>query len=85
MIEPHLRGYRRCSTVYDRTLKLLIIAGDERIFELPADFTARLRRFLDRAILKGSPSVNGCGVTTARRTSDSVRSYEQRSGELCRV
>lgn len=52
-IEHHLRGCRQCSAVYDSTRKLLIIAVDERIFELPAGFSARLHRFLDRAIASG--------------------------------
>lgn len=53
-IEDHLQGCRRCSAVYDSTRKLLVIAGDERIFELPAGFSARLHGFLDRAIMGGN-------------------------------
>lgn len=53
-IEHHLRGCRRCSAVYDSTRKMLVIAGDERIFELPAGFSVRLHRFLDHAIVDGN-------------------------------
>lgn len=52
-IERHLLGCRRCNAVYDSTRKLLVITADERIFELPAGFSARLHRFLDRAICDG--------------------------------
>lgn len=55
-IEHHLRGCRRCSAVYNSTRKLLIIAGDERIFELPAGFSVRLHRFLDHAMISGLPT-----------------------------
>ena len=34
-IERHLRGCRRCSAVYDSTRKMLVITGDERVFEVP--------------------------------------------------
>ena len=53
-IENHLRGCHRCNAVYDSTRKLLLITGDERIFELPAGFSVRLHRFLDDAIVEGS-------------------------------
>ncbi len=53
-IEKHLRGCRRCSAVYDSTRKMLVISGDERVFEVPAGFSDRLHTFLDKAILKGS-------------------------------
>jgi len=52
-IEHHLRGCRRCNAVYDSTRKLLVITGDERIFDLPTGFSARLHRFLDRTMLGG--------------------------------
>jgi predicted anti-sigma-YlaC factor YlaD len=49
-IERHLRGCRRCTAVYDSTRKMLVITGDERIFEVPAGFSDRLHSFLDRVI-----------------------------------
>lgn len=51
-IERHLRGCRRCSAVYDSTRKMLVITGDERIFELPAGFSERLHGFLNQALSK---------------------------------
>ena len=53
-IEKHLRGCHRCTAVYDSTRKMLVITGDERVFEIPAGFSDRLHRFLDRTISKGS-------------------------------
>lgn len=55
-IEWHLRGCRRCSAVYDSTRKMLVITGDERIFEVPSGFSTRLHRFLDEVVLEGSAS-----------------------------
>jgi predicted anti-sigma-YlaC factor YlaD len=53
-IEKHLRGCHRCTAVYDSTRKMLVITGDERIFEIPAGFSERLHSFLDQAISKRS-------------------------------
>jgi anti-sigma factor RsiW len=49
-IERHLRGCHRCSAVYDSTRKMLLITGDERIFEVPAGFSDRLHSFLEEVI-----------------------------------
>ncbi|MGC8536811.1 MAG: anti-sigma factor family protein [Rhizomicrobium sp.] len=53
-IEQHLRRCRKCCAVYDSTRKMLVITGDERVFEVPAGFSSRLHRFLDKTILEGS-------------------------------
>ena len=53
-IEKHLRGCHRCTAVYDSTRKMLVITGDERVFEIPAGFSDRLHTFLDNAVSKGS-------------------------------
>lgn len=45
-IERHLRGCHRCNAVYDSTRKMLVITGDERIFELPEGYGERLHGFL---------------------------------------
>lgn len=58
-IEAHLRGCLRCNAVYDSTRKLLVIAGDRRICDLPAGFSARLHRFLDQTVLGPAPSCAG--------------------------
>ncbi len=51
-VERHLRGCRRCSAVYDSTRKMLVITGDERIFEIPSGFSQRLHSFLDSTLSK---------------------------------
>jgi anti-sigma factor RsiW len=55
-IEKHLRRCHRCTAVYDSTRKMLVITGDERVFEIPAGYSDRLHTFLDKAISKGSAS-----------------------------
>jgi len=55
-IEQHLRGCHRCSAIYDSTRKMLVITGDKRVFEVPAGYSGRLHRFLDKNILEGSSS-----------------------------
>jgi predicted anti-sigma-YlaC factor YlaD len=49
-IEKHLRSCHRCTAVYDSTRKMLVITGDERVFELPAGFSERLHGFLEKLI-----------------------------------
>jgi predicted anti-sigma-YlaC factor YlaD len=49
-IERHLRGCRRCSAVYDSTRKMLVITGDERVFEIPTGFSERLHGFLNKML-----------------------------------
>ena len=49
-IEKHLRRCHRCTVVYDSTRKMLVITGDERVFEVPAGFSERLHTVLDKAV-----------------------------------
>ena len=51
-VERHLRGCHRCSAVYDSTRKMLVITGDERIFEIPSGVSERLHGFLDSTLSK---------------------------------
>ncbi len=53
-IERHLRGCRRCSAVYDSRRKMLVITGDERVFEVPTGFSDRLHAFLDGVLANDS-------------------------------
>lgn len=55
-IEKHLRRCHRCTAVYDSTRKMLVITGDERVFEVPAGFSERLHAFLDKTV-SGSKSL----------------------------
>ena len=47
-IEAHLKKCRRCSVLHDSLRKVLIIACDERTFEVPAGYSDRLHAFIDK-------------------------------------
>lgn len=47
-IEEHLRLCDRCSIVLDTTRKLLFVAGDERVFEVPFESSADFTRVADQ-------------------------------------
>ncbi len=51
-IERHLRGCRRCSAVYDSARKMLVIMGDEEVFEVPEGYGTRLHSFVDSLVAK---------------------------------
>jgi anti-sigma factor RsiW len=46
-IEAHLRMCHRCTVLHDSLRKVIIIAADERTFEIPAGYSERLHAFLD--------------------------------------
>jgi anti-sigma factor RsiW len=46
-IEEHLRGCKHCTAVLEGTRNVIQVYGDERMFELPAGFSQRLRRRLE--------------------------------------
>jgi anti-sigma factor RsiW len=47
-IEAHLRGCHRCSVLLDTTRKVLLIYGDERVFEIPVGYSERLHAVIDQ-------------------------------------
>lgn len=49
-IEHHLLFCRRCSVLVDSVRKVLIITGDDRTFEVPVGFEARLHDFLSEHV-----------------------------------
>ena len=49
-IEAHLKMCRRCSVVHDSIRKMLVIVGDERVFEIPVGYSERLHTFIDRVL-----------------------------------
>lgn len=51
-IERHLRGCRHCSAVYDSARKMLVIMGDEEVFEVPEGYGTRLHNFVDSLVAK---------------------------------
>ncbi len=42
-MEAHLANCRHCAALIDSTHNILVLIADERTFELPAGFSARLR------------------------------------------
>jgi anti-sigma factor RsiW len=49
-IEAHLKMCRRCSVVHDSLRKMLIIAADDRVFEIPMGYSQRLHDSIDRLL-----------------------------------
>lgn len=49
-METHFKECKRCTAVLDGTRNVVQLYSDERMFELPADFDARLQRRLERAV-----------------------------------
>ncbi len=47
-IREHLGMCHHCSVLYDSLRKVVIIAADERTFELPAGYSERLHGFIDQ-------------------------------------
>jgi len=50
LLEAHLAQCRRCAALIDSTHNILVLVADERVFELPAGFSARLRARLMQEI-----------------------------------
>jgi anti-sigma factor RsiW len=56
-IDKHLETCEICSAVLDSTRNVVVLMADERVFELPAGFSARLHARLDKELeLAGSSS-----------------------------
>jgi Putative zinc-finger len=51
-IIDHLRGCHRCSVLVDTTRKVIYIAGDDRIFQLPIGYSERLHAIIDKELSK---------------------------------
>ena len=51
-IEEHLAKCKHCSAVYDGTRNVIRLVGDDRVFELPAGFSQRLRDRLAKEMSK---------------------------------
>lgn len=55
-IDRHLETCEICSAVLDSTRNLVILVADDRVFELPAGFSARLHQRLDTELELPEPS-----------------------------
>lgn len=47
LLEAHFAQCRHCAALVDSTRNIIILIGDERAFELPQGFSARLRQRLE--------------------------------------
>ncbi len=48
LVQQHLEHCEVCSAILDSTRNILVLAADDRIFELPAGFSQRLHAGLGR-------------------------------------
>lgn len=49
-IDRHLETCEICSAVLDSTRNVVVLVADERVFELPVGFSARLHERIDREL-----------------------------------
>jgi anti-sigma factor RsiW len=49
-IDQHLKTCEVCSAVLDSTRNIVVLIADNRVFELPIDFSERLHARLDREL-----------------------------------
>ena len=47
-VQKHLEHCEICSAILDSTRNILILTADDRVFELPVGFSARLHARLDQ-------------------------------------
>jgi len=51
-VQRHLEHCEVCSAILDSTRNIVVLTGDERVFELPVGFSQRLHARLDGALKK---------------------------------
>jgi anti-sigma factor RsiW len=54
-IEAHVAQCRHCAALLDSTHNVIVLIADERRFELPLGFSARLRDRLERELATSKP------------------------------
>lgn len=54
-VERHLAHCEICSAIIDSTRNIIIFMADERVFELPFDFSKRLHARLDEVLRHEPP------------------------------
>jgi anti-sigma factor RsiW len=60
-VERHLETCEICSAVLDSTRNVIILMADDRVFELPVDFSQRLHARLDLVIAQAPPEMAADG------------------------
>ncbi len=58
-VERHLAHCEICSAILDSTRNIIILVADERVFELPLDFSKRLHARLDEVLKREDPEPFG--------------------------
>lgn len=48
LVQRHLENCEICSAIFDSSRNILVLTGDDRVFELPAGFSGRLHARLAR-------------------------------------
>jgi anti-sigma factor RsiW len=61
-VERHLAHCEICSAILDSTRNIIILMADERVFELPLDFSKRLHARLDEVLKHEGPEPLGIGL-----------------------
>ena len=61
-VERHLAHCEICSAIIDSTRNIIIFMADERVFELPLDFSRRLHARLDQVLQLEDPEPLGIGL-----------------------
>jgi anti-sigma factor RsiW len=54
-VERHLATCEICSAILDSTRNIIVLIADDRVFELPLDFSKRLHARLDEALKHEDP------------------------------
>lgn len=54
-VERHLATCEICSAILDSTRNIIILMADDRVFELPLDFSKRLHARLDEVLKQEYP------------------------------
>jgi anti-sigma factor RsiW len=54
-VERHLETCEICSAILDSTRNIIILMADDRVFELPLDFSKRLHARLDEVLREEYP------------------------------
>jgi hypothetical protein len=52
MVQKHLEHCEICSAILDSTRNILMLTADDRVFELPVDFSERLHARLEAEMIK---------------------------------
>ena len=50
LVQHHLDHCEICSAILDATRNIIVLTGDDRVFELPAGFSDRLHERLDQEL-----------------------------------